>query len=54
MRTSFDEARRQYRMHQTYRRTYDELSALGERELDDLGLARGDIPDVAREAATKG
>jgi len=51
MRASFDEARRQHRMRQVYRQTYDELNALTERELDDLGLARGDISGVARDAA---
>ncbi|MEM0934487.1 MAG: DUF1127 domain-containing protein [Pseudomonadota bacterium] len=33
------------------RRTYNELSALSNRELDDLGLGRGDLMDVARKSA---
>lgn len=33
-----------------YNRTVNELSALSNRELSDLGLARGDIHRVAREA----
>ena len=31
-----------------YRRTVSELNALSNRELDDLGISRGDIPFVAR------
>ncbi len=31
-----------------YRRTVSELNALTNRELDDLGIIRGDIPFVAR------
>ncbi len=34
-----------------YRRTYDELSMLNDRELADLGLSRYDIPMIARRAA---
>ena len=30
--------------------TYNQLSALTPRELDDIGLTRGDIADVARGA----
>lgn len=33
-----------------YRVTYDELNALGDRELADFGLARLNIREVAREA----
>ena len=54
MRSSFEESRRQYRMRQAFRRTVDEMNALSERELDDLGLARGDIADVARKAVYNG
>lgn len=35
---------------QRYNRTVNELSALSNRELSDLGIARGDIQRVAREA----
>jgi uncharacterized protein YjiS (DUF1127 family) len=35
----------------SYRRTYQALSALGDRELADLGIGRGRIEDVARSAA---
>lgn len=31
-----------------YRRTVTELNALSNRELDDLGIVRGDIPHIAR------
>ena len=34
----------------SYRRTVSELSALGDRELADLGIGRGDIARLAREA----
>lgn len=33
-----------------YKRTVSELEALSERELDDLGIAPGDIRSVARAA----
>ena len=38
-----------YKQWRNFRRTVAELSALSERELDDLGIARGDIPFVARK-----
>ncbi len=31
-----------------YRRTCAELNALSNRELDDIGIVRGDIPQVSR------
>ena len=34
-----------------YRRTFNELSKLSTRELDDLGLSRYDIPSVARRTS---
>jgi uncharacterized protein YjiS (DUF1127 family) len=36
--------------YRKFRQTYDELNALGDRDLADLGLVRLDIPFVAREA----
>jgi uncharacterized protein YjiS (DUF1127 family) len=36
--------------HRKYLATYDELNALSDRELTDLGLSRLDVRDVAREA----
>ncbi|WP_306117870.1 MULTISPECIES: DUF1127 domain-containing protein [unclassified Roseitalea] len=32
------------------RKTYNELSRLSTRELDDLGIARGDIAEIARRS----
>ncbi|WP_193141486.1 MULTISPECIES: DUF1127 domain-containing protein [unclassified Meridianimarinicoccus] len=44
-----------FRAHRTRRATYrvtiNELSVLSDRDLNDLGLSRSDIPAVAREAA---
>ena len=39
------------RAHRVYARTRAELSRLTDRDLDDLGILRGDIDAVAREAA---
>lgn len=39
-----------YRRYAEYRRTVDALTAMSDRELDDLGLVRADIRDVARKA----
>jgi uncharacterized protein YjiS (DUF1127 family) len=36
--------------HRAYLATYDELNALSDRELADLGLSRLNVRDVAREA----
>jgi len=41
---------RNYRNWRRYRDTVSELSRLTNRELSDLGIARGDIPFVARKA----
>lgn len=40
-----------YRTYLSFRAAYNELSALTDRELTDLGLNRADIVTVAREAA---
>ena len=34
-----------------YRRTFDELMALSDRDLRDLDISRADIPAIARDAA---
>lgn len=34
-----------------YRRTRSELYAMSDRELSDIGIARIQIPDIARDAA---
>lgn len=36
-----------------YRQTLRELSSLSDRELDDIGIGRGQIREVAREAARR-
>ncbi|MBL6431177.1 MAG: DUF1127 domain-containing protein [Alphaproteobacteria bacterium] len=46
----FDSLARKYRTWRTYQNTVSELSRLSTRELDDLGIARGDISFVARRA----
>lgn len=38
----------------TYRRTYNELSKLSDRELYDLGISRGDIEAFAFETSYGG
>lgn len=40
-----------YRRWVRYRETLRELQNLSQRELNDLGIARGDIGRLAREAA---
>lgn len=35
------------------RQTRNELNSLSNRELDDLGITRGDIPFIARRAAKR-
>lgn len=42
---------RSYRNWRRYRQTINELSRLSDRELNDLGIHRGDIPFVARRSA---
>ena len=51
MRATFNETRRIYMQRRQYNETYNELNKLTDRELDDLGIARGNIATVAREAA---
>ena len=41
---------RNYRNWRRYRETVSELSRLTNRELNDLGIARNDIPYVARKS----
>lgn len=42
---------RKYQNWKRFRTTYDELSQLSNRELDDLGINRADITTFARSAA---
>lgn len=48
LKAAFTERLAQYR---AYRATVNELSALDDRELNDLGVARYDISAIARQAA---
>jgi uncharacterized protein YjiS (DUF1127 family) len=41
---------RNYRNWRRYRETVSELNRLSTRELNDLGISRGDIPYVARKS----
>jgi uncharacterized protein YjiS (DUF1127 family) len=41
---------RNYRNWRRYRQTVNELNRLSNRELNDLGITRGDIPFVARRS----
>ena len=41
----------QRRTRSVYNRTFTELSAMSDRELVDIGLCRGDIGQIAEEAA---
>ncbi|WP_150524573.1 DUF1127 domain-containing protein [Roseibium sediminis] len=43
-----DSVVRSYRNWKRYRATYDELSRLSNRELNDLGISRADISHFAR------
>lgn len=46
----FAALRRRISEYREYRKTVAELRALDTRELEDLGIARGDITRIAREA----
>lgn len=37
-----------YQKWQLYRTTYNELSGLSDHQLNDMGIARGDIQSIAR------
>ncbi len=39
-----------YQNWRSYRKTCNELHQMSDRELNDIGIARGDIPFVARRA----
>ncbi|MEN0079272.1 MAG: DUF1127 domain-containing protein [Pseudomonadota bacterium] len=47
----FTLAREQWAFYRIYRQTYNELSALPTRDLDDLGIGRAEIKRLALEAA---
>jgi uncharacterized protein YjiS (DUF1127 family) len=46
----FARLRQAFADHRKFLATYDELNALNDRELADIGLSRLDVRDVAREA----
>lgn len=48
LRGFFKAAAAKLEAHLEYRRTYETLSAMTDRELDDIGIGRGDIAAVAR------
>lgn len=48
-----DKAAQRYAKHRVYRETYNELAALGDRDLNDLGISRAMIRGLALEAAEK-
>lgn len=37
--------------HSIYKRTLNELSSMSDRDLNDIGISRGDIPFIAAESA---
>ncbi len=39
---------RQFRTWKQYRTTYNALSRMNDRELDDIGVSRGDLAEIAR------
>lgn len=47
----FEVLKSRYASWKRYSRTLNELESLSNRELADLGIARADIPRLAREAA---
>ncbi|NDR58639.1 DUF1127 domain-containing protein [Aliiruegeria sabulilitoris] len=52
-RSLIDSAKLRMERARAYRRTYDELSIMSERELADINLSSLEIRDVAREAAAR-
>jgi uncharacterized protein YjiS (DUF1127 family) len=47
----FESLKTRYATWKKYSRTVAELEVLSNRELDDLGFARGDIQQIARQAS---
>lgn len=44
----FNNIKQKYNSWKRYRSTFQELSRLSNRELEDLGIGRGDIEHIAR------
>ncbi len=51
--TAFDALATRYKQHRLYRETFDGLSALSNRELNDLGLNRSELRRISWESATR-
>ncbi len=47
----FESIAQRYKRHRIYRTTFNELSALSDRDLSDLGMHRSLIRNTAQEAA---
>lgn len=47
----FENFSRSYESWRKFRRTYNELDRLSDRELNDLGISRADIARIARKSA---
>ncbi len=48
IRSFVENAREALALRNEYNRTFTELSSLTARELEDIGISRGDIADIAR------
>ncbi len=48
LRDAVTQARTSWALHREYKRTFDEMDALSDRELADIGVRRSDISDIAR------
>ncbi|AJE45386.1 DUF1127 domain-containing protein [Celeribacter indicus] len=51
LRALFDGLRHAYARHRAYGQTFRQLDALSDHELADIGVARPEIPSIARRAA---
>ena len=48
LRDTVTQARTSWALYREYKTTFDELDALSDRELADIGVRRSDITDIAR------
>ena len=49
----FSKYRKFMKRNKMYRQTYQELNCLSNRELNDIGINRGDIPFISRNMADR-
>lgn len=49
--SGFEALATRYKSYRLYRETFDGLSALSNRELDDLGLSRSELRHIARKCS---